>query len=96
MWPIAKSVKRQVRSAKFRHIVKTTIRLSHNAVGNPLAINSITKPALFKYENMLGIVYSKASFWSGLHLVIWLPFSFYLLSKSWVLRMHILSNFSYF
>ena len=32
MQPIAKSVKRQVRSTESSHIVNTTIRLSHNAV----------------------------------------------------------------
>ena len=32
MWLIAKSVKKQVRSTESSHIVKTTIRLSHNAV----------------------------------------------------------------
>ena len=40
MRPIAKFVKRQVRSTDSSHIVKTTIRLSHNAVmGNVLNLD---------------------------------------------------------
>ena len=38
MRPIAKSVKRQVRSTESSHIVKTTIRLSHNAVIERIAL----------------------------------------------------------
>ena len=39
MRPIAKSVKRQVRSTESSHIVSTTIRLSHNAVRRRMSLS---------------------------------------------------------
>ena len=47
--PIAKSVKRQVRSTESSHIVNTTIRLSHNAVPG-----SQRKPNSETYGNRRG------------------------------------------
>ena len=61
MQVIAKPVKRQVRSTESSHIVNTTIRLSHNAVGrvSSVLVSSCFGPDLDKtrhYELNLMII----------------------------------------